>query len=86
MQRSSKIEQTVIMLDTGGFAGETFVSGFGGFAQEDSYTASTHPVPNSQSGKPILPFHNCTSLMSSLVCGSLSCGGFPWTSHMQVCN
>ncbi len=29
------------MLDTGGFAGETFVSGFGGFAQEDSYTAST---------------------------------------------
>jgi len=45
-----------------------------------------HPVPNSQSGKPILPFHNCTSLMSSLVCGSSSCGGFPWTSHMQVCN
>jgi hypothetical protein len=41
MQRSNKIEQTVIMLDTGGFAGETFVSGFGGFAQEDSYTAST---------------------------------------------
>jgi hypothetical protein len=70
MQRSSKIEQTVIMLDTGDFAGETFVSGFGGFAQEATQLA--HPMPNSQSGKPILPFHNCTSLMSSLVCGSSS--------------
>ncbi len=29
------------MLHTGGFAGEAFVSGFGGFVQEDSYTTST---------------------------------------------
>jgi hypothetical protein len=69
------------MLDTGSFAGEAFVSSFGGFVEEDS-TACTSP---SHKWETILPFHNCTSLMASLV-WLLKFWRIPLDVACKICN